>query len=155
MSAPVTWATAGATQTIISLVIGLTGVWLSRTVFVNRENRRLERPATWRETLPITLSACLIAGVLIVDRHLGISASAFVGLGTGWTTVLILELFGDRILNAMRVLAGGDPMPPSVPKGPVGEERMSNLPEDMERLLREIDHAASPLQPRQGSKEPQ
>jgi hypothetical protein len=137
-SAPVTLATAGISATLVSLSVGLIGVWLARIVFVSRENRRLEKPTPFLSTLPVTLAACLIAGAVIWDQHLGISASVFVGLGTGWTTVLILEFAGDRLLNSLRVLMGGEAHP-VVPLRPQNQEVYPNVPDDMADLLRQAD----------------
>lgn len=144
LSAPVTLATAGVGQTLLSMAVGLIGVWLARTVFVNRENRKLRRHQPLSETLPVTFAACLIAGALIYDQHLGISSSVFLGLGVGWTTVLLLEFFGDNILNAMRALTGRTPPPPPATKEQF-DDRYGNLPEEYRQLLHEIDeHAAHP-----------
>ena len=100
---------------LISLAIGLLGVVLARWVFVNREQRRLGRKESWSETLPITLVGALVAGVIIWDRDLGFSSAAFVGLGVGWATVLILEVAGARISQAMQTLLGHEP-PPDFPR---------------------------------------
>jgi hypothetical protein len=146
-SAPVTWVTAGFQQTLISLAVGLVGVWLARIVFVNRENRRLDRRQPLSDTLPVTLAACLIAGAIIYDQRLGISASAFLGLGVGWTTVLLLEFFGDNILNAMRALTGRSPVHAAqrYEDGPV----YPNVPDDMNKLLHDADEAAPDYKPPQ------
>jgi hypothetical protein len=87
---------------IVSLVVGLIGVWLSRWVFVGRENRRLGKPQRWNDTLPLTLVAMLVAGVVIHDRQMGLSAAAFTGLGVGWAAVLLLDIMGERITNMLR-----------------------------------------------------
>ena len=87
---------------LVSLGVGLWGVVLARWVFVNRENRRLPRKQVWHETLPLTLVAMLVASVVILDRNLGLSAAAFVGLGVGWVAVLLLDVLGDRITAAFR-----------------------------------------------------
>lgn len=87
---------------LVSLAVGLWGVVLARWVFVNRENRRLPRKQSWRETLPLTLVGMTVAGVIISDRQLGLSAAAFTGLGVGWSAVLLLDLFGERITAAFR-----------------------------------------------------
>ena len=103
----------GVPDGLVSLAVGLWGVALARWVFVNRENRRLPRHQSWRETLPLTLVAALVASVVIIDRDLGLSAAAFTGLGVGWTAVLLLDLFGERITAALR--AGfAIPTPPHV-----------------------------------------
>jgi hypothetical protein len=86
---------------IVSLALGLAGVALARTVFVDRENRRIGRRQTFRETIPLTLIAMLVAGVIIWDGGLGYSKAAFTGLGVGWTAILILDVIGRRILGAV------------------------------------------------------
>lgn len=139
-SAPVTLVTAGIPDTLISVAVGLIGVWLARIVFVNRENRRLEQPQTWAETLPVTLAGCLIAAAIIYDQRLGVSASVFTGLGVGWTTVLILEFFGDRIIAAMRAAAGLEAKPAGPPDGPASQEVMANKDqESFDNILDRID----------------
>ena len=89
-------------QGMVSLAVGLIGVALSRWVFVNREVRRTSQRQPWKETLPLTLVAMLVTGVLITDRQLSVSASAFLGLGVGWVAVLLLDVFGDRILMVFK-----------------------------------------------------
>lgn len=94
--------THGIPDGLVSLGVGLWGVVLARWVFVNRENRRLPRRQPWQETLPLTLVAMLIASVVIIDQELGLSAAAFTGLGVGWVAVLLLDVFGERIMAAFR-----------------------------------------------------
>lgn len=95
-------ALAGSPNGLVSLGVGMVGVWLARWVFVGRENRKLGKPQRWNDTLPLTLVAMLIAAVVIYDRKLGLSASAFVGLGVGWAAVLLLDVLGERVLNMLR-----------------------------------------------------
>jgi hypothetical protein len=102
LTAQVVAAFKGIPDGLVSLGIGLWAVVLARWVFVNRENRRLPRKQPWRETLPLTLVAMLVAAVLIIDRRLGLSAAAFTGLGVGWAAVLLLDIFGERITAALR-----------------------------------------------------
>lgn len=98
---------------IVALGVGLISVVLARWVFVNRENRVLPRKQPWRETLPLTLSAMLITGVVITDRKLGLSGAMFTGFGVGWAVVLLLDLFGERVVSSLR--AGfAHPVPPPV-----------------------------------------
>lgn len=98
---------------LVSLGVGLWGVTLARWVFVNRENRRLPRKQPWQETLPLTLVAMLITGVLVLDREMGLSAAAFTGLGVGWSAVLLLDIFGERIQAVLRA-GWSAPMSPRV-----------------------------------------
>lgn len=103
----------GIPDGLVSLGVGLIGVVLARWVFVNRENRLLPRRQPWRETLPLTLVAMLVTGVLVYDREFGLSMAAFTGLGVGWAAVLLLDVLGDRITAAFR--AGfAVQLPPSV-----------------------------------------
>lgn len=126
-SAPVTAATAGLEQAMLSLGIGMVGVVLARTIFVVRENARLKRVQPHSETLPLTLAAMLIAGGIIWDRQLGISMAAFTGLGVGWVAVLLLDILGQRVIEVLRVILGvkADSAPPA----------------DMTDQLRKIDEA--------------
>lgn len=132
---------------LVSMAVGLLGVSLARWVFVNREVRRLGRRETWRETLPLTLTAMLIAAVIIYDRKLGLSGAAFVGLGVGWVAVLILDILGERALAVFRTMLGAGPAQPSQfpPQADhsghdgqlTGED--VDLPPDMEDKLVKID----------------
>jgi hypothetical protein len=97
---------------LVSLTVGLVGVWLARWVFVNREERRLGKRQSWRETLPLTLLAMLVTGVTILERGFGLSASAFTGLGVGWVAVVILDVFGARVL-ALFQAGPASPIPPA------------------------------------------
>ena len=132
---------------LVSLAVGLLGVVLARWVFVNREQRRLGRKESWRETLPITLVGALVAGVIIWDRQMGLSSAAFVGLGVGWATVLILEVAGARVSQAAQSLLGVHP-PPSFPpradlSGHDGKLRSEEVevPPDMAKLVDKLDEA--------------
>jgi len=131
---------------LVSLAVGLIGVALARWVFVNREYRRVGMRQGWSETLPLTLVAMLVAGVLIYDRQLGISASAFVGLGVGWVAVVLLDVFGDRILSFFRSPLQGGPADPRFPpqvdlSGKEGkvDSAMAETPQNMLETLAEID----------------
>lgn len=130
---------------LVSVGVGLWGVVLARWVFVNRENRRLPRRQPWRETLPLTLVAMLIAAVVIHDRGFGLSMAAFTGLGVGWAAVLLLDVLGDRITAAFR--AGfAVSLPPHITgladkSGNDGQMLSSdvNLPADMVKLVDKLD----------------
>lgn len=124
-SAPVTALTSGGLDAVLSLILGLIGVLLARTVFVDKENRRLKRKQGWRETLPLTLVALLIAGVWIWDRQLGLSAAVFTGLGVGWVAILMLDIIGKRAIDAVRLLLGADPR--------------DGLPDTMRKPLEDLD----------------
>lgn len=143
-SVPVTVATSGIPDGLVSLIVGLTGVWLARTVFVTRENRRLQRRQTWKETLPVTGVAMLITGAWIWDSHPSISIAAFTGLGVGWTTVLLLDLFGESILSwGRRVLSASPPRPVGRLDLSGQDGRVSNadldIPPDMAAQVDRID----------------
>lgn len=98
-----------APEGLVSLGVGLIGVALARWVFVNKEQRKNGRKEQWHEWLPLTLTAMLITAVIIYDRALSISASAFVGLGTGWAAVILLEVMGDRLTAMVRAATGLQP----------------------------------------------
>lgn len=132
---------------LVSLGVGLVGVWLARWVFVGRENRRLRKPQRWNDTLPLTLVAMLISGVVIWDRHLGLSAAAFVGLGVGWAAVLLLDVFGERVISMLRAGFAVPPDSPAVQRhldlsGHDGKvlDADVDLPEDMAGSLKTLDH---------------
>lgn len=123
---------------LISLGVGLVGVALARWVFVNRQNRRQRKKESWKETLPLTLVAMLITGVLVWDRRLGVSASAFAGLGVGWVAVLLLDVVGDKILLAF----GGTPIAASHFDHPgPGRLRPETLdtPDDLGEMVYKLD----------------
>lgn len=114
---------------MISLALGLLGVLLARTVFLDRQNQKLGRRQTWRETIPLTLVAMLIAGVVIIDRQLGFSAATFAGLGIGWTAILILDVIGKKILDPASTIASLAP------------NLIKPTPEDMVDAIERIDRA--------------
>ena len=128
-SAPVTAATAGLAQALLSLSIGMVGVTLARTIFVGRENQRLKRKQQFGETFPLTAAAMLIAGVIIWDRQLGISMAAFTRLGVGWVAVLALDVLGQRAIEVLRVLMGAKP---------------NETPPDMLNTLQKLDEDDTP-----------
>lgn len=107
--------TSGFPDALVSLGVGLIGVALARWVFVNREVRRTSTHQSWKETLPLSLVAALITGVIVVDRKLSVSASAFLGLGVGWAAVILLDILGDRVTAAIRVTFQGGPIDPTLP----------------------------------------
>jgi hypothetical protein len=130
---------------LVSLGVGLVGVGLSRWVFITKENRRLQKKEEWSESLPLTLAAMLITGVIIHDRQLGFSTAAFVGLGVGWAAVLLLDVLGQRIVAIVRAALGAAAAPGFPPAADLSghDGRLTsedvNLPAEMVRLLDEID----------------
>lgn len=137
----------GVPEGMVSLGVGLVGVALARWVFVNREVRATSRPQKWNETLPLTLVAMLVAGVLIWDRKFGVSTSAFVGLGVGWTAVLLLDVLGDWVLSKAKIMfSSGPAKPDQFPKaadlsgkdGRVTSQDVE-LPKDFLDAVRELD----------------
>jgi hypothetical protein len=128
----------------VSLGVGLMGVALARWVFVNREHRKFGRRPPWAETLPLTLVAMLVTGVIVHDRDLGLSAAAFTGLGVGWTAVVLLDLLGDRVIAFFRGSLTAGPSDPSFPPGHDGslandEGNLADLPPDMLDDLEKLD----------------
>lgn len=136
---------------LVSLGVGLVAVWLSRWVFVTRENRRMRKPQKWNDTLPLTLVAMLITAVVIMDRHLGLSAAAFVGLGVGWAAVLLLDVFGERVINMLRAGFAVPPDSPAVQRhldlsghdGKLLDEDV-DLPPEMSAALKTLDQKDKP-----------
>lgn len=124
-SAPVTAVTAGTGEAMLSVSLGLMGVVLARTVFVDRENRKLKRKQSFRETAPLTAVAMLIAGVWIWDQKLGLSMAVFTGLGVGWVAILLLDILGKRVTAALRALLSADPQ--------------ETLPSEMKDSLHKLD----------------
>lgn len=124
-SAPVTAMTSGTSEALLSVALGLMGVVLARTVFVDRENRKLQRKQSFRETAPLTAVAMLIAGVWIWDQKLGLSMAVFTGLGVGWVAILLLDILGKRVIAALRALLSADPQ--------------ETLPPEMKSRLSELD----------------
>lgn len=112
-SVPFTVALGRSGDGVISLALGLLGVLLARTVFVDRENRKLGRHQRLSETLPLTMTAMLISGVVIWDNQMGFSTAAFTGIGVGWTAILLIDVIGRRILDpGERGKTPPDPDPP-------------------------------------------
>lgn len=92
-------SSTGWTEGAISVVLGLSGVALARQVFLTKERRRTGQKAPVGETLPLTMCAMLVSGVIIWDRQLGLSMSVFTGLGVGWSAILLLDVLGAWILK--------------------------------------------------------
>lgn len=92
-------ASGDPTERIISVILGLAGVALARQVFISKERRRTGQKQPLGETLPLTLCAMLVTGVVVWDRDLGLSLSVFTGLGVGWTAILLLDVFGAWVLK--------------------------------------------------------
>lgn len=131
---------------LVSLTVGILGVALARWIFVNREVRRTNQPQRWYETLPMTLMAMLVTGVLVIDRKLSLSTSAFLGLGVGWVAVLLLDIFGDKVLTIAKTSFAAGPSDPHVNKkidhsGHDGfvDEEVARLPDDMKHALKQLD----------------
>lgn len=99
----------GLTEKAISVALGLAGVALARQVFINKERRRTGTKQPVSETMPLTLCAMLVTGVIIYDKQLGLSMSVFAGLGVGWTAILLLDVLGGWALKTgKRVFAVTD-----------------------------------------------
>lgn len=90
----------------VSVCLGLAGVALARQVFIGRERRKTGRKQPMRDTIPLTLCAMLVTGVIIYDRQLGFSTAVFTGLGVGWSAILLLEIFGAGVLKWGRRVFG-------------------------------------------------
>lgn len=89
----------GLAEKAISVSLGLAGVALARQVFLSKEKRRTGMKQPMSESLPLTLCAMLVTGVVIWDRELGLSMSVFTGLGVGWTAILLLDVLGGWVLK--------------------------------------------------------
>lgn len=146
VSSGVVGVISGIPDGMVSLGVGLLGVALARWVFVNKQYRETSRQPRLSETLPLTLVAMLVAGVLIWDRKFSVSTSAFVGLGVGWTAVLLLDILGDFVLSKMRIMFSAGPASPSFPsKGDLSghDGRVTSgdvrIPEDMAQKLAQLD----------------
>lgn len=145
-SAQITALMHGVPTGLVSLGLGITGVALARWVFVNREQRRIGRRESWRETLPLTLVAMLIAGVFIHDRGMGLSGAAFTGLGVGWAAVLLLDVLGARVTDMLRAMLGSTPVKDDFPgcadhSGHDGriDSDVAHIPRDMAKMLDKMD----------------
>lgn len=100
---------------LVNLGAGLVSVWVARLVFIDRENRRLQRRQAWRETVPVTLVAMLIAGAFIRQNDLSMASAIYTGLGVGWVAVVLLDLLGQKVTDALRAALGGGPADPRLP----------------------------------------
>lgn len=97
---------ADTAHALVSVAVGLVGVVLARAVFLTRQKRQTGHGEPWRDTLPMTLAAMLLAGVLIFDRRMGVSSAAVIGLGLGTVAVVMLDILGERALAMLRTLFG-------------------------------------------------
>jgi hypothetical protein len=122
---------------VVPLMLGLMGVILARTVFIQRETLATGRKLSFRETLPLTMTAMLITGVVIWDRNLGKSTATLLGLGVGWTAIVILDVIGMRILNTFKSARMSDDELFSHLNRTQGVEHTA---EDMKDQLDRIDH---------------
>lgn len=137
---------AGWVQSLISLAAGLIAVWVARLVFITRENRQLHRQQTWRETVPLTVVAMLIAGAFIWQNSLKASTAIYVGLGVGWVAVILLDILGQRVMETLRTALGGGPASPALPpaadiSGNDGVVTSAEIPPSMAEILDRIDAA--------------
>lgn len=128
-SVPAAAALWGDADRWIALGLGLSGVVLARTVFIDRQNSRLKRKQSLRETLPLTGAAMLAAGAIIWDRQPTLSNATFLGLGIGWTAVVLLNMIGDRVLLAfgMKLPPSGAPILEVLPLDPELKEKLALL----------------------------
>jgi hypothetical protein len=113
-------------------------VFTARVVFQDREAERTHQRQSWRKTLPITMAAMLIEIAFVVQQNLNLPSAIFTGLGVGWVTVLLLDLFGERIIDIVKAAIGTKqqafmPLPPTTSLG--------DLPQDMKDDLSRIDQA--------------
>jgi hypothetical protein len=89
------------------LALGLLGVWLARTVFVDQENRKLRRRQKLRETMPLTLAGMLVVGSFLWDANTTLAKASLFGLSVGYGTMLILKMLGRMAPGLARAIAGG------------------------------------------------
>lgn len=125
-----------ASSGLASVALGLLGVALARQVFISKERRRTGERQPWTETLPLTLVAMLITGVIVWDRRYGLSISVFIGLGVGWTAILLLDVLGAWVLRTLRRVAGVTDA--DIP-----------LPAEHRELVRRLDEATTHEKPKE------
>jgi hypothetical protein len=90
----------------ISILLGVLGVILARLVYVDAENKKLGRRQTVRETMPLTMVALLIAGPFIWKHRDAITVTPLLGLGIGWSALLLLKLAGTAVAAGGRAFVG-------------------------------------------------
>lgn len=133
-----------------SLLLALVGVALARVAFTTKQQRLGERISI-TETLTITGMAMLVVGPIVWEHQLGLTTSAFLGLGAGWSSIALFDAIGSRVVNIISAIIppmGSSTPPPAAP--PSDEPRpdprpplptQPPVPGQMVDLLEDIDLA--------------
>ena len=144
LAAPVGSLTVSPTlYNIITLALGMIGVIVARMVYIDQENKRLGRKQTIGETLPLTIVALLIAMPFVWKHREEITIAPLIGLGVGYSALLLLKLIGRATIVAARTMAQEVAL--SLSDTPVPRKRDAD-PDDQRRIenamarLHEIDH---------------
>ena len=116
---------------------------VARMVYIDQENKRLGRKQTIGETLPLTIVALLIAMPFVWKHREEITIAPLIGLGVGYSALLLLKLIGRATIVAARTMAQEVAL--SLSDTPVPRKRDAD-PDDQRRIenamarLHEIDH---------------
>lgn len=97
---------------VFSLVLSTIGLILARQLApasVRKLNKRQEIVLTF---LLLLLMFLIVTGQLWTDRPLEAGEATVLGIGLGWTGLLVLEIMGDRFSRALGILLGWEDKKP-------------------------------------------
>lgn len=106
---------------VLSVGLALAGVYLARQVTIGEENRTLGREQSYRETGPLTWIGILIICPFIWHYNIAVPWASLLGLGVGYSVRVLLRIFGDGTVAAVREFlrrAGAGPAAPAAPAPP-------------------------------------
>lgn len=90
---------------VLSMCLGLLAVALTRMMLTAREKKPQSRRYNWT----VLLLAVVIWFALLLELRPGPGASVAWGSGIGVSVVLLVDIFGERILGMVRAFFGKDP----------------------------------------------
>lgn len=144
-SVPVAIATGAGLEPWISLGLGILGVILARVAFTTRQQRSGEK-VSLLETIVITGMAMIIVGPIVWEYQLGMTTSALLGIGAGWSSIALFDVIGEKAILFISGLFGTTPKP-SVPTPAPVVPTLPTLPADMEEDLRKLDQLTADRPP--------
>jgi len=136
-------------EPFVSLGLALVGVALARVAFTTRQQRLGERISILEEVV-IAGMAMLVVGPVVWEHQLGITTSAMLGLGAGWSAILLFDAIGSRVIQIIMSILPTPPSPPPAAPRPSDEPRpdprpaataQPPVPGDMIDMLEDIDTA--------------
>lgn len=131
-------------EPFVSLGLALLGVALARVAFTTRQQRLGERISILEEVV-IAGMAMLVVGPVVWEHQLGITTSALLGLGAGWSAILLFDAIGSRVIQIITSILPNVTLPPtptpSIEPRPDPRPAEPPIPGDMVDLLEDIDTA--------------